>query len=102
MPRVKEIICNQSITINTGNFENKKVNYGEVWELTPYDNPEAVSEKLQRHVNATVHSMAENIRKVHKLKSVAFKEADKEREVQDYSVDSFEDLEKESRTIEFK
>ncbi len=38
MSRVKEIISNQSVTINTGNFENQKINYGEVWEIEPGDN----------------------------------------------------------------
>ena len=88
MARVKEIICNQSITINTGNFENKKVNYGEVWELAPGDNPEEIQKEIQNHVHETIHNMAENIRSMSKLKNIAFGKSAKDVQDEDFELEN--------------
>jgi len=89
--RVKEIISNQSVTINTGNFENQKINYGEVWEVEHGDNIEALQKELCNHVFEVVNKMANHVRKKNNIKTIAFKK--KENKI-DYS-----ETERENRRI---
>ncbi len=74
--RVKEIISNQSVTINTGNFENQKINYGEVWEIEPNDDKEKLQKELCNHVFQVVNTMANHVRKANKIKQVVFKKSE--------------------------
>ena len=72
MSRVKEIISNQSVTINTGNFENQKINYGEVWEIEQGDNLEDTQKELCNHVYKVVNTMANHVRRSNKIKEIMF------------------------------
>ena len=93
--KVKEIISNQSVTINTGNFENQKINYGEVWEVEPGDNIEDLQKKLCNPVFQVVNTMANHVRQTKKLKQVVFKKSEP-KDVQ------LEDLEREQRLTDLK
>ena len=93
--KVKEIISNQSVTINTGNFENQKINYGEVWELEPGDNIEDLQKKLCNHVFQVVNTMANHVRQTKKLKQIVFKKSEP-KDVQ------LEDFEREQRLTDLK
>jgi len=93
--KVKEIISNQSVTINTGNFENQKINYGEVWEVEPGDNIEDLQKKLCNHVFQVVNTMANHVRQTKKLKQVVFKKSEP-KDVQ------LEDFEREQRLTDLK
>jgi hypothetical protein len=93
--KVKEIISNQSVTINTGNFENQKINYGEVWEVEPGDNIEDLQKKLCNHVFQVVNTMANHVRQTKKLKQVVFKKSEPT-DVQ------LEDFEREQRLTDSK
>lgn len=92
MSRVKEIISNQSVTINTGNFENQKINYGEVWEIEPGDNLEDTQKELCNHVYKVVNTMANHVRRSNKIKEIVFDSPKLETT----------DLEKEQKTARFK
>ncbi len=93
--RVKEIISNQSVTINTGNFENQKINYGEVWEIEAGDDIKETQKELCNHVFQVVNIMANHVRKANKLKQVVFKTTEPDNlEV--------EDLEREQRLAHLK
>ena len=93
--KVKEIISNQSVTINTGNFENQKINYGEVWEVEPGDNIKDLQKKLCNHVFQVVNTMANHVRQTKKLKQVVFKKSEPT-DVQ------LEDFEREQRLTDLK
>jgi len=93
--KVKEIISNQSVTINTGNFENQKINYGEVWEVELGDNIEDLQKKLCNHVFQVVNTMANHVRQTKKLKQVVFKKSEP-KDVQ------LEDFEREQRLTDLK
>jgi len=93
--KVKEIISNQSVTINTGNFENQKINYGEVWEVEPGDNIEDLQKKLCNHVFQVVNTMANHVRQTKKLKQIVFKKSEP-KDVQ------LEDFEREQRLTDLK
>jgi len=101
--KVKEIISNQSVTINTGNFENQKINYGEVWEVEPGDNIEDLQKKLCNHVFQVVNKMANHVRSCNNLKKVVFKSKPDIKQTplkeQDYH-DIIDDFEREQRKIE--
>lgn len=92
--KVKEIISNQSVTINTGNFENQKINYGEVWEVEHGDNIEALQKELCNHVFQVVNKMANHVREKNNIQRIAFK---KKEDKIDYS-----ETARESRKIKSK
>lgn len=96
MSKVKEIISNQSVTINTGNFENQKINYGEVWEIEPGDNLDDKQKELCNHVYKVVNTLANHVRKSHKIKEIVFKKPTTVSSLE------LEDLEREQRFAHLK
>lgn len=62
MSRTKEIHYSMSITINLGNYENAKVEVGEVVELEKGDDLEKETKSLVSRVTKLAESRAEKIR----------------------------------------
>lgn len=102
MSKVKEIISNQSVTINTGNFENQKINYGEVWEIEPGDNLDDKQKELCNHVFKVVNTMANHVRKSNKIKEVVFEKVKTPKVRTPFNECELEDLEREQRTAHLK
>jgi|14_taG_2_1085336.scaffolds.fasta_scaffold00045_46 hypothetical protein len=102
MSKVKEIISNQSVTINTGNFENQKINYGEVWEIEPGDNLDDKQKELCNHVYKVVNTLANHVRKSNKIKEVMFEKVKAPKVRTPFIECELEDLEREQRTAHLK